>query len=439
MDYYLEQKFERRHIKLFEEFLNEAESLRSKNVKVFYTPKQVLQDVEKSYSKSPQKPMLMMKKLKDMGLDDRFDVEGGFTRFEVEDFLVAHTPEYVNAVLTGNDEKLRSSNSIPWTAELAETVRYTNSSLYNAIKYSIEHPETPCFSPTSGFHHAHHDRGSGFCTFAGQVIASVKLFREKGVRGAYFDLDGHFGNSIEDCRGFVKDLNSAVPKGFNINPQGSNGDYLNYLIDACAKVENAVMNKEIDYVVWCHGADSHEHDDLGGQVDTEHWVKCAEVFYTWVKSVDEKLAAVGRKPLPLTMSLFGGYRKDSYDSVISLHTKDMVLCLNILCGDNIEYEASVVPKKPKVEKEWHYGRTTSVKPHEKSNSTFSNKYSANDGTFLTKHEANIVDFLRAKSDDDYHKADEIPNASDYSLKYLLDNKFIQSNGSGYRYNWDKKK
>lgn len=276
----------------------------------------------------------------------------------------------------------------------------------------MDHPETPCFSPTSGFHHAHPDRGAGFCTFAGQAIASIKLYRDKGARGAYFDLDGHYGNAIEDCRNYIPDINKAVPPGFNINPQGHNADYLNYLINACAKVEEAILNGDIDYVVWCHGADSHEHDDLGGQVSTEYWVKCAEVFYEWVRAVDIKLDEIGKKPLPLTLALFGGYRSDSYDSVLSLHTKDMVLCLNIVCGHKIDYAADVKPK-PKAE------------------------YEEDD---LSPEEEKVLDFLRQQGNDDYFELDKIPNATEDIITKLLDGNFIEEfedgSGVGYRYKAD---
>lgn len=319
--------------------------MRNNKIRVFYTPKMVLlKNMGRSYSKSPCKPMLLMENFEKEGLLKHMDVDGTFRPFRREDFLVAHTPEYIDAVLTGNDIHLRSTNSVPWSPELAETVRYTSASLYNAIKYSVENPATPCLATVSGFHHARPTAGAGFCTFSGQVIASVKLYREKGVRGCYFDLDGHFGNSIEDSREFCSDLNEAVPDGFNINPHGRNKSYLDNLLQSFEKVERAILAGEINYVVWCHGADSHEHDDLGGQVNTEYWMKCAEEFYKWVKQVDIKLASAGRAPLPVSMALFGGYRSDSYESILSLHTKDTVMCLNTLCGQNIKYEVRVVEK-----------------------------------------------------------------------------------------------
>ncbi len=360
--------------------------MRNSKVKVFYAQKQVLtKNIEHSYSKSPLKPMLLMQNFEKLGISKYLDIDGSFAPFNREDFLITHTPEYIDAVLTGNDIHLRSSNGIPWSAELAETVRYTNASLYNAIRHSIEHPETPCFSPTSGFHHARPSAGSGFCTFAGQVIASVKLYRELGKRGAYFDLDGHFGNSIEDCRDYTPDISIAVPKLFNINPQGRNESYLQNLLFAFDNAEHAILSGEIDYVVWCHGADSHNQDDLGGQVNTFYWVKCAEEFYKWVKSMDAKLALAGRVPLPVTIALFGGYRHDSYESVISLHTKDMVLCLNTLCGQNVSYEAIVVDK---------YAARKTITAYNKDE-----KFSRN--------EKQLLDYMKTLTSDGYYTGYEL--------------------------------
>lgn len=319
-----------------------------KKVKVFYTPKQVLthNSISMSTSKSPLKPKLLMEKFETMGLTKHMDIDGDFLPYENNEFTIAHHDSWIKSFFEGGPDRER--NGIPWSKELTETVRYTNASLYNAIKYSIQNPDVPCFSPTSGFHHARPSGGSGFCTFAGQVIASVKILREFGISGAYLDLDGHFGNSIEDCRGFQPELNMAVPNrpdfNFNFNPRGYNAGYINDLKNALVIIEAAVLSGEIGYVVWCHGADSHVEDDLGGQVDTEHWVEASKVFYAWVAQIDKKLADLGRPSLPVTMSLFGGYRRDSYESVLSLHTKDMVECLNTLCGETIEYEAQVVSK-----------------------------------------------------------------------------------------------
>ena len=312
--------------------------MRNNKIKVHYTEEQVLQtDSIGNFSKSPLKPKLLLEHFAKIEIIDRFDIYSEFTPFNREDFLVAHEESYVDEFFSGKGRC--RSNGLDWSEQFSNSVRYTNASLYSAIKEALLNPETVQFSPTSGFHHARPSGGSGFCTFSGQVIASTKVYREFGARGAYLDLDGHFGNSIEDSRDFVKDLNLAVPIGFNFNPLNSNLEYLNDLKKFLKRLETKIIQKKIDYVVWCHGADSHEWDDLGYQCSTKYWLACAEVFWKWVAKMDSLLG----KPLPVACALFGGYRRDSYDSVLNLHTGDFIECLNTLLGHDIKYTIKVKP------------------------------------------------------------------------------------------------
>ena len=39
-----------------------------------------------------------------------------------------------------------------------------------------------------------------------------------------------------------------------------------------------------------------------------------------------------RKPLPVTLALFGGYRKDDYNIVIDLHLSSIARCRSLLCA-----------------------------------------------------------------------------------------------------------
>lgn len=318
---------------------------RNKNIKVFYNEKQVCKDniLENSYSKSPLKPMLLMKYLQDNGFGDYLDIDGSFKPFRVADFRLAHHKSYVKNFFKGVGNC--RSNSIPWSQNLVESVTYTNASLYNAIKYAVDHPRTITFSPTSGFHHAGPSGGSGFCTFSGQVIAATKIYRDSGKRAAFLDLDGHFGNSIEDSRDFVQDLNESIP--FNINPRGQHAAYIQDLKESLAQLTSAFVEGAVDYVVWCHGADSHEWDQLGYQCSTEEWLECSEIFYAWVASMERVYGIV----VPVTLALFGGYRDDDYNSVLSLHSSDLQICLKRLLGIKVDYVTEVKPKE--VQRLWY--------------------------------------------------------------------------------------
>lgn len=313
--------------------------MRNKKIKIHYSPKQVLaKDSGGNFSKSPLKPKLLIENFKNEGLIDHFNIVEDFLPYTNKDFRLAHTKEYVKSFFSGKPGC--ESNGLTWSPQFAESVRYTNSSIYSAIRGSIVEPDQIHFSPTSGFHHARPTGGSGFCTFSGQVIASIKILNEFGLSGAYLDLDGHFGNSIEDSRDFVEDLNLAVPPGFNINPIGRGRDYINNLKWNLQNLAEAILAGKIGYVVWCHGADSHEWDDLGFQCSTEEWLECSTIFWNWVKAMDDRLG----RPLPVSCALFGGYRADDYSSVLSLHTADFVECMNNLLDLEVKYTIKVLPK-----------------------------------------------------------------------------------------------
>ncbi|MFN5652033.1 MAG: hypothetical protein ACK465_00245, partial [Flavobacteriia bacterium] len=159
------------------------------------------------------------------------------------------------------------------------------------------------------------------------VISALKLYDEFGVSGAYFDLDGHYGNSIEDSRTYCPKLNLALPLGFKLKPSGYNESYIQSFQDGLDRIEKLILAGKIHYVVFAHGADSHEDDDIGGGCDTKHWLLCAEIFAQWVNEISAKLG----KPLPVTLALFGGYRADNYNAVLDLHLSSLQIISEKIC------------------------------------------------------------------------------------------------------------
>lgn len=298
--------------------------MRNPKIKTFYNPQMAISEhEEKNYSMSPMKPKLLMEHITKKEKKDLFEIDEDFDPFGNDDFLIAHSIEYVNGFFN-NISPWNNSSSLQWTPEFARSVRYTNSSLYNAIRYSILYPETICFSPTSGFHHAKPHSGEAFCTFSGQVIASKKIYDEFGLSAAYVDLDAHFGNSIEDSYEFVDDLNKIIT--VNLNPTGIGSYYIRNFRTKLVKLKEQILDSKVHYLVFCHGADSTIKDDLKGQLSDKQWLKCSEIFYNFVKEIDSELG----RPIPLTISLFGGYRKFAYDEVLDLHLNDLIKCREIL-------------------------------------------------------------------------------------------------------------
>ena len=313
---------------------------KSPRLKTFYNPLMAVDEgTVESYSSSPAKPRLLMEYLEKKNLLKYLDVVGDFSLLEKEDFYAAHTKELVDNFFDKGivNKMLR----IKWTPQYAESVKYTNASMYSALKYAVNNPATVAFAPVTGFHHATPKRSLLFCAFSGQVIASMKIYREFGLCGAYIDLDGHYGNSIDNSRDFTVDIDKAIsPVCGNINIIQRHQKYLDELKENLVVLRKEIAENRVHYVVFCQGADSHEWDELASQLTTEEWIEAAAIVFRFIRDLQEEL----KRHIPLVLTLFGGYRKDDYNSVLSLHATNLVVCLNTLCGQKIGYQPEVKPR-----------------------------------------------------------------------------------------------
>ncbi|PLX24325.1 MAG: hypothetical protein C0597_00035 [Marinilabiliales bacterium] len=302
---------------------------RKPKIKTFYTSKMALSEISENTSESPQKPRRIIEYLNQQNLINHFQIIDNFLPFEKQDFYIAHHQEYVDSFFSEElNRRYRRMLGIKWSKEFADTTRYTNASFYNAILSSIKDPDTICFSPTSGFHHATPKFGGFFCSFSGQVIASTKIYRDLGLSGAYIDLDAHHGNSIDNSYDYISDLHLAIPPEIgNINIEGKNTEYLTNLELELEKLKKWIVEKKIHYLVFCHGADSCEEDDLGRLLTKNEWLECSRIFYNFVANLDN---THGIK-IPLAISLFGGYNKKDFNKVLDLHAQDLMICIKTLC------------------------------------------------------------------------------------------------------------
>jgi hypothetical protein len=89
-----------------------------------------------------------MEKIGKSKLSDSFTIQSKFKPFINEDFYLAHEPNFVDDFFKGIDPSA-SSNYLRWNKTFAESIRYTNSSLYHAQKYAVENPNSITFSPIS--------------------------------------------------------------------------------------------------------------------------------------------------------------------------------------------------------------------------------------------------------------------------------------------------
>lgn len=111
----------------------------------------------------------------------------------VDDLLRVHDPRYVRAVQTGEPRALAESQKFPWSPGLFPSLLLTNGGVLSAARQALRDGASAALC--SGFHHSHAERGEGFCTFNGLIVAAEALRAAGEVdRVAVLDMDLHYGN-----------------------------------------------------------------------------------------------------------------------------------------------------------------------------------------------------------------------------------------------------
>ena len=103
-----------------------------------------------------------------------------------------HDGEYIDAVRTGDPLELAESQGFDWDPALWPMVCSSNGGVLDAARSALD--DGVAGSLSSGLHHAKRDRGDGFCTFNGLVVAAKALLAEGRIGSVLIlDLDAHCG------------------------------------------------------------------------------------------------------------------------------------------------------------------------------------------------------------------------------------------------------
>ncbi len=262
------------------------------------------------------------------GLPVRIDAPDPVTD---EDLLRVHAEAYVRAVATGEPRALAESQKFPWSAALAESVRHTNGGCVAALRSALA--EGVAGNLASGFHHSHRERGEGFCTFNGLVVAMERVRAERGgkLRALVLDMDLHFGNGTSYLlaeRPWAHQLsiygnfykNNVAVRDVTVEraadtancvsiavPAGANG--AQYLAALRGSFEAAIDRARPDVVLYQAGADPYREDPYS-PLDLTHDDLRARDAYAF-----EVCAAKG---IPVMWVLAGGYTPD-VSKVVEVH------------------------------------------------------------------------------------------------------------------------
>jgi acetoin utilization deacetylase AcuC-like enzyme len=211
--------------------------------------------------------------------------------------------EYLNALRTGTPWDLAQSNSIGWDEKLLAAVCASNGGVRDAVLDALQNRRN-AGSLSSGLHHARSNRGSGYCTVNGLVVAARAAVDAGAERVMILDLDAHCGggtaSSLESLPG-CEQLDVAV-NSFDSYSETDRAklvvfDGRDYL-DVVEREMSAVREPEkIDVLLYNAGMDPHEHAGGVRGVTTAVMQKREEMVFQWA-------AAHG---IPVAWVLAGGY------------------------------------------------------------------------------------------------------------------------------------
>lgn len=227
-----------------------------------------------------------------------------------EILTLAHDPAYVKAMQDGSvDRNIILRVGFPWSENLYKRSCATVGGALEAAKTALQYGISGNLA--GGTHHAHYDRGEGYCVF-NDIAVATRYLQRKGLaqRIAIIDLDVHQGNgnsSIlgEDPRVFTLSLHGEknypfkkVPSTLDIGLPDEAGD--DEFLKALDQALPAVEAFEPDFIFYQMGVDPLKEDLLG---------KLNMTFEGLMERDRRVLHFAKHRGLPISLALGGGYAK----------------------------------------------------------------------------------------------------------------------------------
>lgn len=274
-------------------------------MKVFYDDCQTVANND-SISPSAGKPALAVK-----SWQKKVPVEiMPITPVTAEQLSLVHDPVYVSGILNCEIENGFENKS----KEIADSLLWTNGSFVSAARYAAQH-KVCTVSPTSGFHHACHNKAMGFCTFNGLALAAV-LLKQEGLSNhiAIADIDMHYGNGTDNII-YKTGMNYVSHYTFGRWSYSSGKDFIDKLPGLMDKLLSSVKGEvKPDILFYQAGADPHVDDPYGGALTTEELKERDRIVFTKAKDAG----------IPVVWNLAGGYQPD-ISKVLEIHDNTALL------------------------------------------------------------------------------------------------------------------
>ncbi|KXW56600.1 histone deacetylase [Ferrovum sp. PN-J185] len=233
-------------------------------------------------------------------------------KIELTNLLLAHDRDYIHRVIEGTlTESEIKEIGFPWSPKMVERSLRSVGATYQAALTALKNQIA--VSLAGGTHHAHYQRGSGFCVFNDIAVSALALLDNyPDLRIVIIDLDVHQGDGSaailsqysdvftfsmhgKNNYPFTKeksDLDIALPDGCN------DVIYLDLLENALSHIEEQIKP---DFVFYLAGVDPHDNDRLGRlKITEEGLIKRDKEVFNWVR----------KHKASCTVVMGGGYGND---------------------------------------------------------------------------------------------------------------------------------
>lgn len=251
-----------------------------------------------------RKYRMLRERLLDLGIVDPLQLIPA-KEVRDEDLLRAHAEEYVFGLKNNTlSEKELRPIGLTWSKELLRRSYTSVGGFVLATDAALETGFSALLA--GGTHHAHRDRGEGYCVFNDFAVAALRLLEQKRVKKILIiDLDVHQGNGNSSILGgrddvFILSLHGErnypfrkIPSHLDVPlPQGTgDDDYLQALRTALTKTP-----QDIDMIFYQAGVDNLKEDTLG----------TFNLSFEGLKTRDRLVFEFARG-VPLAMATGGGY------------------------------------------------------------------------------------------------------------------------------------
>ncbi|MCW8327601.1 histone deacetylase [Photobacterium sp. SDRW27] len=238
------------------------------------------------------------------------------------DLKSLHQPDYIDALFSNTlpAAKMRRIG-FPWSQQLIDRTLTSAAGTRLAVDLAYEHGIGLHLS--GGYHHAHHDFGSGFCLVNDLAFAARHALTLDGIdKVMIIDCDVHQGDgtatllsddddiitfSVHCDKNFParkpdSDIDLALPK------QTTTEDYLTAFE---AILNLALAQHQPDFILYDAGVDIHQNDELG------YFNVCKDGIF---KRDHLVLNHCQQAEIPVAAVVGGGYRKD-HQQLVELHTQ----------------------------------------------------------------------------------------------------------------------